>query len=365
MAELHLAVDDPLAVKLWERRVAREAIKQTYIGRFIGKNPGSLIQLKGMTNKGPGDKVTCGLRMTPTGDGVTENEDLEGNEESLNLHDDSLFINELSHGLRSEDRITPQRVPFSIREEIRAGLSDWYAVRMDTAFFNQVCGYTAQTNTKYTGLNAAIAPSSTRALWTAASGAVSSSSDDQTVGAQSAWTFNHVGYIEDMVTLARTADPMIQPLKIDGREKYVLFLHDHQVRDLRKAKSSSLVTWWDAQSSLISGGYLDRKKLATVYQGSIGEWNDVIIHRANRVTLGVNSSTGAAVSNTRRAVLCGAQAAIMAFGKGYSFERFGWVEETFDYKRKYGASCQTVFGLKKSVYNSLDYGTVTLTSYAA
>src|SRR5689334_4112816 len=35
------------------------------------------------------------------------------------------------------------------------------AARMDVSFFNQVCGYTTQTDTKYTGNQATIAPDST------------------------------------------------------------------------------------------------------------------------------------------------------------------------------------------------------------
>ncbi len=361
MSEYSLGVNDALAVKLWSRRVAEEAIKDTYYARFIGEGPNSLVMLKPETMKGPGDQVTVGLRMTPTGDGVTEGEDLEGNEESLVFHDDAVVVNELSHAMRTEYRMTPQRIPYSVREQTRSALSDWYADRHDEAFFNQLCGYTAQTNTKRTGLNATIAPSSSRRLFASASATTDQDMEASTTNG----LFDNVGLIEDMVTLARTVTPKIRPLKVDGREKYVLFLHDYQVRDLRKAKSSSEVTWWDTQAALLAGGYLDNKKLTTLYQGAIGEWNDVIIHRAFRVTNGVHSTTGAAQTSTRRAVLCGAQSAIAAYGKGYSPSKYGWVEDDFDYRRKYGASVQCIYGLKKAVFNSVDFGVITMTSYAS
>ena len=38
-------------------------------------------------------KVTFGLRMQLSGAGVTENETLEGNEESLTTYSDSIYIN--------------------------------------------------------------------------------------------------------------------------------------------------------------------------------------------------------------------------------------------------------------------------------
>ncbi len=307
--------------------------------------------------------MTVPLVMTPTGDGVTEGGTLEGNEESLTIHSDTVYLNKLRHAVRCEDIITPQRLAFNIREEKRFAMSKWHAERIDTSFFNQICGYTAQTDTKYTGLNAATAPTSNRRLYT-------SGTTDQAVNSATGYPFDTVGYIEDMITQARTVSPMVEPIRIDGREKYILFLHDYQVRDLRKAKSSSVVTWWDAQNALISGGYLNNKAKMTVYDGAIGEWNDVIIHRSNRVTQGVHSTSGAAQTSVRRAVLCGAQAANLVFGKGYSFAQdlkggFRWVEESFDYQDAVGLACINVFGLKKAVYNSEDFGTIVMSSYAA
>jgi hypothetical protein len=47
--------------------------------------------------------------------------------------------------------MSEQRIPWSIREEAMMGLKDWWAGRMDVSFFNQVCGYTTVTDTRYTG----------------------------------------------------------------------------------------------------------------------------------------------------------------------------------------------------------------------
>jgi hypothetical protein len=37
----------------------------------------------------------------------------------------------------------------------------------------------------------------------------------------------------------------------------------------------------------------------------------------------------------------------------------------FDYERELGVSAQTVWGIKKTVFNSTDFGVITATSYAA
>ncbi len=44
---------------------------------------------------------------------------------------------------------------------------------------------------------------------------------------------------------------------------------------------------------------------------------------------------------------------------------FKWVEKTFDYDKELGVSVQSLIGLKKTVFKSLDFGAITISSYAA
>ena len=67
---------------------------------------------------------------------------LEGNEESLSTYTDDLYIDQLRHAVKSAGKMTEQRIPWSIREEAMLGLKDWWAGRIDTEFFNQVCAAT-------------------------------------------------------------------------------------------------------------------------------------------------------------------------------------------------------------------------------
>ena len=119
MASTSYGVNDALAVKLWAKELAHEAVKASEIYPLIGQNSNSVIQEKTESKKGPGDRITCGLRMQLSGDGFTENEIAEGNGESLTTYADNIFINELGHnvGVRSENSIDAQRVSFDLREE--------------------------------------------------------------------------------------------------------------------------------------------------------------------------------------------------------------------------------------------------------
>jgi N4-gp56 family major capsid protein len=350
MAATSYGVNHDLAVKLWSKKLFQEALKATFFSKFMGKGSGSIIQIKDETSKSAGDKITVGLRMQLTGDGVQGDGTLEGNEEALTTYSDAVYIDQLRHAVRSAGKMSEQRVPFSVREEAKDGLRDWWQDRLDTWFFNQIAGNTASgLGTKFTGNQAAIAPDSTHKLY------VSGSTDE---GLTSTHVFN-LNMIDKCVEKAKTLAVPIRPVKVGGKDKYVMFLHPYQVYDMRTTTSDG--QWLDIQKAAMQGGDVSKNP---IYDGSLGEYNGTILHEATRLPLGVNSTTAAAVANTRRAVFCGAQAAMMAYGKDDSGE-MSWVEELFDYGNQLGVSAGMIAGLKKTRFNSLDFGTLVVSSYAA
>ena len=350
MAVTAYGVNDALAVKLWSKELAVEALKKTYFKDFIGSSPSSLIQLKSETSKGPGDKITFGLRMQASGDGVIGDGVLEGNEESLTTYSDAVLVDQLRHAHVTGGRISEQRVPFDLRQECKDSLSDWWANRLDTAFANQICGNTGQTDTRYAGNQATVAPSATRIVYPS-----SARVTEATINSSDIFTLN---CIDKAVEAARVATPMIRPLKINGRDYYVAFLHDYQVTDLRISTSTG--QWLDIQKSAMTGGQVSDNPILT---GALGEYNGTLLYRWNRIPV-APTSTAAGAGNVRRAVLCGAQAAMLAFGQDNSESKFTWVEKLFDYDNRFGVAAGTIFGMKKTVFNSLDFGTILMPSYA-
>ena len=98
----------------------------------------------------------------------------------------------------------------------------------------------------------------------------------------------------------------------------------------------------------------------------LGVYNGVILHADPRIPQAVSGADSTlAVASTRRAVFCGAQAAVMGYGRENGQNRFTWVEKAFDYGNSLGVSAGAIFGLKKSVFNSVDYATVVMATYAA
>jgi N4-gp56 family major capsid protein len=357
MATTSYGVNDNLAVKLWAKKLFAESLKQTVYSELMGTGSDSVIQIRNEMNKSEGDRVRIGLRMQLTGDGVAGDGTLEGNEEALATYYDDVFIDQLRHAVRSAGKMSEQRVPFSVRNEARMGLQDWWADRLDTWFFNQVCGNTAITDTRYCGMQATVAPTaSTNWIYTSADHTTDATLDNTD-------KFDSLSYIDTAVVLAKTNTPAIRPAKIRGQQLYVLFMHPLQVRDLRQASSGQ--TWMDIQRALVEGGFKSEKD-SPIYKGGqmVGIYNGCLILESTRVPYGV-SATSTPDTDTRRAVLCGAQSAAFAYGQKQGATEMSWVEELFDYENQLGVSAGMIAGLTKLTFNSKDFGTVVLSSYAA
>jgi N4-gp56 family major capsid protein len=339
MAGTVYSVNSPEAKKLWRSQLAREALKATWCQKFIGDSSDDIVQVFAETSKDAGDRVTATLRMQLTGDG----------EEPLTTYTDNLFIDQLRHGVRSGGKMTEQRIPWSIRDEAMQGLRDWWAGRFDTAFFNQLCGYTPATDPKFTGMNAVVGPDANHIT------RPNAKTTDELLIAGDEMSLALIDKMVESAKLGSTTatGPAIRPVKVDGDDRYVVILHTKQVTQLRG--STAVSGWTDIQKAAITG---DGSKNNPIMTGALGVYNGAVLHESTRITNGVNSTTGVPVATARRCVLLGAQAAAIGFGQGQSFKNFDWNEELFDYGNQLGVEAGVIHGLKKLRFNSADFGVI-------
>lgn len=347
MATTQYGVNHPLAVKHWAKELMKEALKKTSYSQFIGKSSNSLCQVKTDLQKEAGDRIRFGLRMQLTGDGVEGDDTLEGNEEALVTYSDNLTINQSRHAVRSEGKMSEQRVPFSVRAEARDGLADWWANVMDTAFFNVLAGNTAETRGTFSGHNPVTAPDADHWLFTGGSEAgISATSSDE-------FSLTLLDYA---VEKAKTLKNALRPLDLGGgMKRYVCFLHPYQVTSLRTNTNTG--QWIDIQKAAIQGGQVSKNPIFT---GALGEYNGVVLHENTRIPTGVDNSI------TKRAIFAGAQAACFGFGQmgGSVGMPFKWREELFDYENQLGVAGAGIWGLKKSVFNGSDFGAIVISTRA-
>lgn len=364
MAVSSWGVNAPEAVKLWSRKLFHEALKRTWMSKFMGADSNSLIQLKNDTSKGPGDRITVTLRMLLSGAGIQGDSTLEGNEEALVTYTDNLLIDQLRHAVRSGGKMSEQRIPFSVREEARMGLVDWWSDRIDTWAFNQLAGVggpqtagsVTAADTRYTGNNARVATSTGRIL---RQGGATTDDSLNSAASASALSFK-LALLDRAVVVAKTASPQIRPVRVGGNDYYVCFLHPNQVRDLRANTTTGGLQWTEIQKAALQGGDIADNPIFT---GALGIYNGVVLHESTRVPLGEESSQ-TALTGVRSALFCGAQAGMMGYGQGFGSSKMSWVEELFDYGNQLGVSAGMIGGLKKTQFNSTDFGVIKINTQA-
>jgi N4-gp56 family major capsid protein len=351
MAVTSFATGDALAVKLWSKKVSVEALKQTWVYKFMGKDDNSIIQVFDDTQKSAGDRIRVPLRRLLGGTGVSGDATLEGQEERISYFSDDIFINQLRHAVREGGRFSRQLVPFSVREHARLSLQDWWADRIDTWFFNQLCGNAAQTDVRYTGMQTAIAADADHQIYAGAA------TTDASLSNSATYKFT-LTLLDVAVEKAKTLTVPIRPVMVGGEAKYVAFLHPYQVTDMRTNTSTG--QWFDIQKAAMQGGQISKNP---IYTGALGEYNGVIMHSSTRIP-GFSAGTALSADHGRIAVFCGAQAMGAAFGRGHSPERYEWVEDYFDYDNQFGVAAGCIGGMKKMIFNGSDFATITIRTFA-
>lgn len=353
--DTNYGVNHPLAIKKWSSELMVEALKKTYVLQFMGKGTDNLVTIKtDLTTSDGGDRIRVGIRSQLRGDGVSGDNTLEGNEEALETFYQDVLIDQLRHAGRSGGKMSEQRVPFSIRNEVRDGLADWWADRIDTWFFTQIAGNTAQTDSRYTGFNAAVLPDADHVSYgnSGVTGTAIETIEASSISNTSVCKMN-LTFIDTAVEKAKLAKNALRPITVRGKKHYVMFLHPYQVTSLRTNTATG--QWADIQKSVIQGGDGDSNPIFT---GALGMYNNVVLHESVRVPAARTNA------NVRRAILCGSQAASIAFGRGYGKEVFTWVEELFDYKNKLGVAAGCQAGMIKTRFDGSDYGTIVCPTYA-
>lgn len=365
MATSQYGTNNPLTVKIWAKKLFAEALKMTRFGQFKGADNATdaLVSTRTELAKAKGDKITIGLRMQLTAPGIQGDGTLEGEEEALTLYNDSVLLDQLRHAIRTAGKMSEQRVNFETQEEGMEGLRDWWADRLDGSFFNQLGGATTQQtqanavqstsiDTRYSGNNAAIAPSSNNLM-------ICSAALDATEASLSATTtFSlKLADIDRAVAKAKTLTPAIRPVNVNGQKMYPLFIHPFQTYQLRSNTSTG--QWQDIQKAMLTGGVIGDNPLIT---GMLGTYNNVMMIEDSRVPCVASSVT--ASTSYRRGILAGAQAIGLAVGRDNADTNMSWTEELFDYGNQLGVSAGMIFGIKKFQFNSQDFATIVMSGYA-
>jgi N4-gp56 family major capsid protein len=353
MGATEFALGNALAVQRWSTSLAVEAEKKQYFRKFMGTDENALIKIQQELIKKAGEKITVGLRMKLSGDGIEGDSTIEGTsaEEALNFFYDALFIDQRRKGTKSKGQMSEQRVPYSMRKEGRDALATWFAEDYDEQIMMYLSGARGvdtsfHVPTTWTGRanNTIATPDSGHIFY---AGDATSSADMDSADIMD------LSIIDRCVAFVETTDPAMLPLMVDGELKFILLMHIWQAFDLRKSTSTN--DWIDIHKNT------DGKE-SLIYKNALGEYNGMVMHKHRNV---IRFSTYGAASTltAARALLLGAQAGIIAWGGNGAPGRYTWNEETDDRGNALAITAGSIYGVKKARYNSKDFGVVAVDTY--
>lgn len=347
MAQTVVTNADGLTQKLYDEKLFRDTIKESFFNKFMGADANSIIHTKTQLEKQQGGNVTFGIRMRLSPDQFVVGENaVEGNEQSLTTYNQNVVLEELALAVRDKGRLTRKRAVWMVDEESRGALLDAGAELIDQICFDVLTGTSSVASDKY-GAIAINAPSKTfykTSAGIAATATLATAKSSITVAADSKLT---PSMINSIATWAKTGGDRgqtpLRPIKVDGRMYYVLLVHPDVMYDLYEDS-----TFQQAMREAEVRG-----KENPLFHGSKAIWRNVVIHEHENIPIGTDAGGGAIPFAHN--VLMGAQAGIWAWGR-----RPELVPETFDYKRQHGFAFDFIAGMAKTEFNSKDYGCVSV-----
>lgn len=363
MGRTIIGVNDPKAVKKYSAFLAVDTPRKSYWNRKLSSGkPGASTPVTILTDleDEAGDYVSFDLNMQLQMKPVEGDDVLEGKEENLVFYSDGLYIDQMRGGVNAGGRMTRKRTIHKLRKVARARQSDWWARVFDEMHFMYTSGARGVNSdfifdTSYAGFagNSLAAPDSFHIRYAGGKTKATLTADDKmTLG-----EIDKLVASADMMGGGTQGTPQIQPIKINGEDHYVLLMNPWQQYNIRTGDSSK---WLDIQKALAT--FEGRK--SPICQGGLGIYNNVILHKHKAVIRFSDYGSGGNVA-AARSLFLGEQALAFAWGQSGSGMRFQWHEETRDNGNVLVITTHSIFGIKKVIFNGLDYGVMALDTAAA
>jgi N4-gp56 family major capsid protein len=316
--------DTGLNVSRWAKQLAYEVGKEIYFSKFMGDTFESMIVSKSMP-EGKGKDMTFGL-VGYTGTVKTGDSTLEGNEQNITSNEVTVTTNQRRFGIINAGNFDDSKVLYNFRSEALAQLKRQYAEDHDAQIFSAL--------TKTSGAGAYLRAD--------ASASVYADSDPKAnLAAADLATPEDISKLKKMAMLGTTKSYKMKPIRVDGKDYFVLLLHPEAAYDL--AQNS---TWRNAQQ------YANiRGEENPIFSGALGVYDGVVVHEHEGITTAADGG-GASVKYARN-LFMGAGAACHA-----KVDEMSWVEKTFDYGNKLGIAAGQIYGVGLSTFDSKDYAVI-------
>lgn len=317
MADQRNQVNIPanLVPKVWVKKVWHEGVKDSYFDKFTAMDGSNVVhQNKDLTNV-KGDSVVFGLMMNLTGSGVEGNrQKLSGSEDTLNIYDFTVQT-QLVRNAVSRFEADDQKSQYDMLKEIKVVLKQWLSDWLDNKLISKL----------------SYNPSNGEVLYASAAGTQSS------ITANDKLTTTIISRAKRKAMMHA---PKVQPIKVDGMDKYIMLVHPWAARDLKDDPK-----WLAAQQNANVRGSKN-----PIFTGALGEYDGVILYEYERVQTG---NIGASSANVCQNLLLGKQAACFAVARPAKH-----IEQTDDYGNIAGNGIAFYGAVEKTKFNGMDYGII-------
>ena len=318
MADQRNQVNIPanLVPKVWAKKVWHEGVKDSYFDKFTAMDGSNVVHQNKDLENVKGDSVVFGLMMNLSGAGVEGNRaTLSGNEEALNIYDFTVNT-QLVRNAVSRFEADDQKTQYDMLKEIKGALKQWLSDWLDNKLITKL------TTTM---------PNPTETVYASAANTVSSTTANDKLT---------TALISRAKRKAMMHAPKVQPIKIDGMDKYIMLVSPWAARDLKDDPK-----WLAAQQNANVRGSKN-----PIFTGALGEYDGVILYEYERVSL---SNGGASSANVCYNLLLGKQAACFAVARPAKH-----IEQTDDYGNVAGNGIAFYGAVEKTKFNGKDYGTI-------
>jgi len=342
MAETVFVTNNNLTRKKWAKELYSILMPATEINDLVGTGPNSIIEMRSDLGKGEGDQITFGIQLPLSGEGVVGDDTVEGNEEKMIFKDFKSTVQELNHAVSTGGKMNEQRIPYNLMQSAKAGLQYWWADKLSALAFAHLCGdITYRIAGKEFAQNPT-APDSSHIL------RVNDQASDSAI--TSADTID-LAFLDRMKQLAEVPTGAncykVRPLMIKGKKYFRVILHNYCFDALRR--NTNVAEWGDL---LRNAGKLAMPNVEI-------EYNGMLISKSERITQSEADSTDSSAGCFRN-VFLGAQSAVMAWGGAGESKSttMSFVPYTTDADRYVNIRGGGILGIKKTVFNSVDYGII-------
>lgn len=356
-----------LRKQLWNKELYNEAMDDIYFmnKEMMGSGPDNIVEVKTDLKKDQGDRITYGMAYSLSGAAVTGDNELEGNGEAISFYNDVVLIDQARNAVELTGRLDEQKSAYEMRNLAKSKLKTWVTEFIERQIFMKLGGVT---ETDLTDVNSVVY--STNATWSNSANPVPAADEAAGVGARylcadtagldslAATDILTLPLIAKAKAKARSANPKVKPLRIGGRDFYVMFIHPWQAFDLKTDATANQINWEMIQRDAQIQGENN-----PIFTGALGVYDGVILIEHDYVPVcqasaNFDGSGTAAGAQAFRSLLCGAQAIGFAEAGKFTGSPIFMEEDTKDLNNKAIFGGGFMGGIQKLTFNSLDNGVI-------